>query len=108
MRVRRTRDAGSHRPQSPLHHRVHQRYRGIRYDLPERDAGRLVAGDLVPSFARNFYGRRLTCVWGEGGRDGHRNEIFQEEGGQQGDALMPLFISDNTLHARERGEQGTF
>ena len=35
-------------------------------------------------------GRRLTCVWREGGRDGHRNEIFQEEGGQQGDALMPL------------------
>ena len=29
-------------------------------------------------------------MWGEGGGDGHRNEIFQEEGGQQGDALMPL------------------
>ena len=43
VRVRRTRDAGSHRPQFRLHHRVHRRYRGIRYDLSERDDGRLVA-----------------------------------------------------------------
>ena len=63
------------------------------YDMSSRNAMlegllQLENGDQVPSFARNFYGRRLTCVRREGGRDGHRNEIFQEEG-----------ISDNARHS---------
>ena len=39
LRVRRTRRAGSHRPQSRGHRRVHRRHGGIRSDLPEREKG---------------------------------------------------------------------
>ena len=62
------------------------------YDMISRNA-------MLEGLLQMENGRRLTYVWGEGGRDGHRNEIFQEEGGQQGDALMPLFISDNARHS---------
>ena len=42
VRVRRTRDASSHRFEFRGHRRVHTRHRGTRSDLPESDAGRFV------------------------------------------------------------------
>ena len=42
-------------------------------------------------FVRQFYGSPSTYLWDDD--DGVTHEIAQGEGGEQGDALMPLLFS---------------
>ena len=48
-------------------------------------------GDQVLPFVRNFYGRPSTYLWED--EMGTVHEITQGEGGEQGDALMPMLFS---------------
>ena len=49
-----------------------------------------VSAEAVP-FARMFYGRRSECLWESDAGEVHN--IPQGEGGEQGDAMMPLLFS---------------
>ena len=65
-------------------------------------------GESVLPFVRQFYGRVSQCLWEDDA--GVTHTMFQGEGGEQGDPLMPMIYSlgqnraleavDRSLHWR--------
>ena len=79
LRVRRTRRAGSHRPQSRGHRRVHRRHGGIRSDLPEREKGFVQMENEGSGTLLRAQFRRTPVHISVGDEMGTVHEIFQDD-----------------------------